>query len=98
MLSGVPRRVPWELLGKAIEAPATAYKFQLFDVRQDWTQYSDVAAQNPEKVREMTDLMFGEFAKYNVLPLDASVATRVVAPRPSLSAGQAGPVRRPRSW
>ena len=28
--------------------------------------------------------MFGEFAKYQVLPLDASVATRVVAPRPSL--------------
>ncbi len=88
MLSGVPRRAPWELLGKAIEDPATAYKFQLFDVRHDWTQYSDVAAQNPERVREMTDLMFGEFAKYNVLPLDASVATRLAAPRPSLSAGR----------
>ena len=32
----------------------------------------------------MTDLMFGEFAKYQVLPLDASVATRLVAPRPNL--------------
>ena len=32
--------------------------------------------------------MFGEFAKYNVLPLDASVATRMVAPRPNLSAGR----------
>ena len=30
----------------------------------------------------MTDLMFAEFAKYQVLPLDASVATRMVAPRP----------------
>ena len=28
------------------------------------------------------DLMFGEFAKYQVLPLDASAATRLVAPRP----------------
>ena len=36
----------------------------------------------------MTDLMFGEFAKYQVLPLDASVATRLVAPRPSLIAGR----------
>ena len=35
-----------------------------------------MAAQNPAKVREMTDLMFAEFAKYQVLPLDASVATR----------------------
>ena len=36
----------------------------------------------------MTDLMFGEFAKYQVLPLDASVATRLVVPRPSLVAGR----------
>ncbi len=90
MLSAVPTRAPWELLGKATLDPATAYKFELYDVRKekDWTQNEDVAAQNPLKVREMTDLMFGEFAKYHVLPLDASVATRLVAPRPNLSAGR----------
>jgi arylsulfatase len=32
--------------------------------------------------------MFGEFAKYQVLPLDASVATRLVTPRPTMSAGR----------
>ena len=32
--------------------------------------------------------MFGEFAKYDVLPLDASVATRLVSPRPNLTAGR----------
>jgi arylsulfatase len=47
-----------------------------------------VAAKNPQKMREMRDLMFGEFAKYQVLPLDASVATRLAAPRPSLVAGR----------
>ncbi len=88
MLSAVPIRPPWQLLGTAIQDPATAYKFELYDVRHDWTQYSDVAAANPAKVREMTDLMFGEFAKYQVLPLDASVATRSVVPRPSLVAGR----------
>jgi arylsulfatase A-like enzyme len=88
MLSGVPMRPPWELLGKAILDPASAYKFELYDVRHDWTQYTDVAAANPAKMREMTDLMFGEFAKYQVLPLDASVATRLVAPRPNLTAGR----------
>jgi arylsulfatase len=36
----------------------------------------------------MTDLMFAQFAKYQVLPLDASVATRMVTPRPSMSAGR----------
>jgi arylsulfatase len=39
-------------------------------------------------MREMTALMFGEFAKYQVLPLDASAATRMVTPRPSLSGGR----------
>ena len=88
MLSAVPVRPPWDLLGKAILDPASAFKFELYDVKHDWTQYTDVAAANPAKVREMTDLMFAEFAKYQVLPLDASVATRMVTPRPSMSAGR----------
>jgi arylsulfatase A-like enzyme len=88
MLSAVPIRAPWELLGSAVEDPASAFKFELYDLGKDWTQYTDVAAANPGKVQEMKDLMFGEFAKYQVLPLDASVATRMVTPRPSLSAGR----------
>ncbi len=88
MLSAVPVRPPWELLGTAILDPASAYKFELYDVRHDWTQYTDVATQNPAKLREMTDLMFAQFAKYQVLPLDASVATRIVASRPDLAGGR----------
>jgi len=44
MLSAVPVRPPWDLLGKAILDPASAFKFELYDVRHDWTQYTDVAA------------------------------------------------------
>src|SRR5215467_3736954 len=89
MLSAVPVRPPWQWLGgAAIHDPASAYKFELYDVQHDWTQYTAVAAANPAKVREMTALMFAEFAKYQVLPLDASAATRLVAPRPSLAAGR----------
>ncbi len=88
MLSAVPVRPPWDLLGKAILNPATAYQFELYDVQHDWTQYTDVAAANPAKMREMTDLMFAEFARYQVLPLDASAATRLVTPRPSLTGGR----------
>ena len=32
--------------------------------------------------------MFAEFGKYQVLPLDASVATRLADPRPSVAAGR----------
>ena len=88
MLSAVPVRPPWELLGKAILDPASAYKFELYDVRNDWSQLNDLAAQHPDKVQAMTKLMFAEFAKYQVLPLDASVATRIVLPGPNLSGGR----------
>jgi arylsulfatase A-like enzyme len=88
MLSAVPIRAPWELAGKAIDDPATAFKMELYDVRSDWTQSTDVAAANANKVREMRDLMFGEFAKYQVLPLDASAATRLASARPSVTAGR----------
>jgi arylsulfatase A-like enzyme len=88
MLSAVPVRPPWALLGKAMQDPATGFKFELYDVRHDWTQYTDVAAAHPAKMQEMKDLMFAEFAKYHVLPLDASVATRMVIPRPSMSGGR----------
>ena len=32
MLSAIPVRPPWELLGTAILRPGTGLKFQLFDV------------------------------------------------------------------
>jgi hypothetical protein len=88
MLSGVPIRPPWELATKAVENPATAFKFELYDVLHDWTQCNDVAATNPDKVKQLKNMMFGEFAKYQVFPLDASASPRFVAPRPSLSAGR----------
>jgi arylsulfatase len=84
MLSAVPVRPPWELLGAAILDPASAFKFELFDLGKDWTQNNDVAAANPRKLKEMQAQMFAEFGKYQVLPLDASVATRMVTPRPSI--------------
>src|SRR5437773_6842166 len=39
-------------------------------------------------MKEMQQLLWVELAKYNVLPLDASVAARMVAPRPNLTAGR----------
>ena len=62
ILSAVPLRAPWQLATAAVTDPATAFKYELYDTKNDWTQYTDVAAKH-EKVKEMTGLMFGEFAK-----------------------------------
>ena len=42
----------------------------------------------PDKLREMQELFLVEAAKYNVFPLDNSVLPRLIAPRPSATAGR----------
>jgi len=88
MLSARPLRAPWQLTGAAVPDPATAYELELYDLSHDWTQDINVAAKHPERVQQMKDMMFGEFSTHQVLPLDASAATRFIAPRPSLAAGR----------
>jgi hypothetical protein len=88
MLSAVPQRAPWETVAVVTQDPAHAYKFELYDVTHDWTQYTDLSAANPDKVAELKKLMFEEFKKYQVFPLDASAITRLVTPKPSLVAGR----------
>ncbi|AML52605.1 arylsulfatase [Falsihalocynthiibacter arcticus] len=80
-------RPPWEITGPVNQDPAGT-PWELYDLNKDWTQAHDVAAENPEKLKEMQALFWKEAEKYQVLPLDASVATRLVTPRPSLTAGR----------
>jgi len=39
-------------------------KWELFDLTKDWTQNNDVAAANPEKLKELQDLFWVEAALY----------------------------------
>jgi arylsulfatase len=80
-------RPPWDVAGKTPGDPA-GFPWELYDLGKDWTQSEDVAAKFPEKLKEMQALFWQEAAKYQVLPLDASVATRLITPRPSLTAGR----------
>jgi arylsulfatase len=80
-------RPPWVLGGPANIDPANS-EWELYDLSKDWTQAHDVAAENPEKLKELQDLFWQQAAKYQVLPLDGSVATRLVVPRPSITAGR----------
>ena len=83
-----PVRPPWVLGGPAMTDPATGFKWELYNITKDWTENNDLAASNPQKLKEMQDLFWVEARKYQVLPLDASALTRFVAPRPSLTAGR----------
>jgi arylsulfatase len=79
-------RAPWDHF--APKETVLDYPWELFDLTTDWTQANDVAAQNPEKLRELQALFVQEAAKYQVLPLDDSVVTRLITPRPSITAGR----------
>ena len=80
-------RPPWDISGGVGSDPAK-YPWELYDLKNDWTQSDDVAAKYPAKVKELQDLFWKEAAKYQVLPLDSTVVTRLITPRPSITAGR----------
>jgi arylsulfatase len=87
-LAGTVHRAPWE------PTPRTALEtdtWELYDTRADFSLASDLAKQNPEKLREMRDLFMKEAEKYNVLPIDDRTLERFNAARvgrPDLMAGR----------
>jgi len=88
LLSTKVNRAPWEAFGAANPDPLNNQVFQLYDLTHDFTQSNDVAGEHPQKVAEMRKEFVAEAKKYQVLPLDASVAARIVAPRPNITAGR----------
>jgi hypothetical protein len=62
--------------------------FQLYNLNQDFTQSEDLAGKHPQKVEDLKKKFVAEAKKYQVFPLDASVAARVIAPRPNITAGR----------
>jgi arylsulfatase len=83
-----PATTPWELSTKTPPDVITGYNWELYNVNEDPTQFNDLAAKMPEKLRQMQDLFYAEAKKYNVLPLDNSTLSRWNTPRPSLTAGR----------
>ncbi len=87
MLSSKVMRSPWDNSGKNYGDPSS-WPWELYDLSKDWTQYNDVAAKYPEKVKELEILFWKEAKANQVLPLDSTTFTRSLLPRPSLSAGR----------
>ena len=60
-------RLPWENSGSA---DFDQDVWQLYNLDEDFSEASDVAAKNSDRLRALQDLFWVEAAKYNVLPLD----------------------------
>jgi hypothetical protein len=66
----------------------TGYKWDLYNIAEDYSENNDLAAKNPEKLKELQDLFMVEARKYQVLPLDNSILERMLTQRPSATAGR----------
>jgi len=87
-LSTKVNRAPWEAFGAANPDPLNNQVLELYDLTTDFSQSNNVADQNPEKVQALKKKFIEEAKKFQVFPMDASVAARLVAPRPNITAGR----------
>ena len=79
-LSMKTARIPWVLTPDALKPYAPGVwdpdqdPTELYYLPDDFTQAHDLAAEHPEKVKELKELFWQEAEKYNVLPLMAPLA------------------------
>ena len=83
-LAGTVHKAPWEAKPRhALQEDV----WELYNVAEDFSLTNDLAAKNPQKLKELQDLFMTEAAKYSVLPIDDRVNERLipaVAGRPDL--------------
>ena len=82
-----PPEAVW-LLGAKPLPPVNDYKWELYNITEDYSQANDLAAKNPDKLKELQTVFMTEAQKYQVLPLDNSILPRLLTPRPSAVAGK----------
>jgi len=75
---------PWAL---SLTPPPTDvmndFKWELYNLGDDWTQARDLAASEPDKLRDMEQLFIMQAEKYKVFPLDDRTLPRFIGPKPS---------------
>jgi arylsulfatase A-like enzyme len=83
-LAGTVHKAPWEAMPRhSLQEDV----WELYSVNGDFSLATDLAAKNPEKLKELQDLFMTEAAKYSVLPIDDRTIERAnpaVAGRPDL--------------
>ena len=87
MASTTPLRLPWVTSG--YEPNPDDFKWELYNINQDFSQANNLADKNPTKLKELQAAFEIEAKKYNVYPLDSSFVSRAdPAIRPSLTRGR----------
>ena len=83
-----PVSLPWELSTATPPDVITGYKWELYNLSEDVTEYNDLADKMPDKLKQMQDVFYAQAKKYDVLPLNNSTLARFMTQRPSATAGR----------
>jgi len=83
-----PVNLPWELNTATPPDVITGYKWELYNLNEDVTEYNDLADKMPDKLKQLQDVFYEQAKKYDVLPLDNSTLARFMTQRPSATAGR----------
>jgi hypothetical protein len=83
-----PFKAPWDGAAEPPKDIATGLTWELYDLNNDWTQSKNLADKYPDKLKELQSVFWSEAEKYQVLPLDGSAMQRLIASRPSVTAGR----------
>jgi arylsulfatase len=87
--SAPPIQAPWDLTLKPPSPDVmNSFKWELYDLGNDWTQADDLAAKMPDKLRDMQQLFTMEATKHQVFPLDDTRLQRFMSEKPSYSPGR----------
>jgi arylsulfatase len=83
----LPMSPPWEI---SLQEPPSdvmnGFRWELYNINEDWTQANDLAAKMPDKLRDLQQMFTLEATKYQVFPLDDTRLARFISHKPSYSA------------
>jgi arylsulfatase len=82
-----PPSPPWDSAGQPPADVVNGYRWELYNLTEDPTQSRDLAAQQPDRLRDMQQLFLMEATRFGVLPMDNSTLPRLLVQRPGFAAG-----------
>src|SRR5262249_39563799 len=88
MASTTPPAPPWDTATRRPTDVMNGFQWELYDLGNDPTQNHDVAAANPDRLRQLQGLFLEEAQRNQVLPLDASTLARLLTERPGPAVGR----------
>jgi arylsulfatase len=83
-----PPNPPWDSAGQPPADLVNGYAWELYNLAEDPTQSRNLAAQHPDRLRNLQQLFLVEATRFGVLPMANSTLDRLLVQRPGFSAGR----------